>query len=112
MEISRRSSGANTPGNRAPSRMRPGRGAGSFRRHSGADARGWTGTPGWAPGANVRLTLRVTSSCHTNPPVPAASAGALPTSFTIAPGDYEFTMTFANADGESVPSAVVTLTVG
>ena len=44
-------------------------------------------------------------------PVLVASAAALPTSFTIAPGDYEFTMTAGNAGGESAPSAPVTLTV-
>lgn len=48
----------------------------------------------------------------TNPPVLIASAATLPTSFTIGPGDYEFTMTYGNANGESAPSAPVTLTVG
>lgn len=40
-----------------------------------------------------------------------ASAAALPTSFTLAPGDYEFTLTVTTAAGESAPSAPVTITV-
>lgn len=44
-------------------------------------------------------------------PALVASASALPTSFSISPGDYEFTMTAGNASGESAPSAPVTLTV-
>ena len=37
-------------------------------------------------------------------PVLAASPATLPLSFTCSPGDYEFTMTAMNDDGECDPS--------
>ena len=58
----------------------------------------------------VRVYQRAVGA--TGAPALVASAGALPTAFTLTPGDYEFTMTYGNADGESAPSAVVVLTVG
>lgn len=48
---------------------------------------------------------------ETGDPALAASSATLPMAFTMAPGEYEFTMTHANADGESGPSAVVVVTV-
>lgn len=40
----------------------------------------------------------------TGDPVLQASAATLPTSFTLGPGDYEFTMTAGNDDAESAPT--------
>lgn len=48
---------------------------------------------------------------ETGDPVLVATAGTLPTSFTLAPGDWELTMTYGNAAGESAPTAPVVLTV-
>jgi hypothetical protein len=56
-----------------------------------------------------RIYMRPAGS--SDDPTLVASAAPLPTSFTIPPNDHEFTMTAGNDDGESDPTAPVTLTV-